>query len=304
MSGKLVEIGVKKTIEKINKEKKLHLDFDIRNPSEVRIEPDIILVEEKKIKREPNVFLEVKRVSETDRWSGLTLEQQASMIEGSKGKKMYIISASLNCDELKDNNPKSGDILGMYLKQITNSKEFKNFANLNLYTKLEYVLSMEDLEEFGTKFPKNKLFYETSIFNEVNGIINSNGSLRKGINIKTTYSNFDSQLTILTKEKIKDKEYGTFKIKGKSFSILEKKNPKSTIQYIQCNSNVIISNNVFGKFHLDNGKIYQFNLLTIGRDPILKRDNIFISKRRINELINEKKIEKPEVELKKISKTI
>ena len=57
MSGKLVEIGVKKTIEKINKEKKLHLDFDIRNPSEVRIEPDIILVEEKKSKENQMYFL-------------------------------------------------------------------------------------------------------------------------------------------------------------------------------------------------------------------------------------------------------
>ena len=59
----------------------------------------------------------------------------------------------------------------MYLKQITNSIEFKNFADL-IYTKLEYVLSMEDLENLN-KISKNKLFYETSIFNEVNMIINS-----------------------------------------------------------------------------------------------------------------------------------
>ena len=66
----------------------------------------------------------------------MTLDQKKSMIEGANGKEMYIISASLNCDNLKNNNPKSGDILGMYLKQITNNNEFNGFSDLNLYAKL------------------------------------------------------------------------------------------------------------------------------------------------------------------------
>jgi len=304
MSGKLVEIGVKKMIEKKTKSKSLKLDFELRNPSEVRIEPDIIRVIEKKTERSPNVFTEIKRASETDRWSGLTLDQKKSMIEGANGKEMYIISASLNCDNLKNNNPKSGDILGMYLKQITNNNEFNGFSDLNLYAKLEYVLSMNDLETFGNEFLKDTLFYETSIFNEVKNIFKKDGSLRSGISVVENKSFFNGKIYLYTPNGQGDDEKGIFNVKGDSFSILEKVNPKSIKKFILCHSNVFVYNKIFGGFHLKKGKVYQFNLFTVGRDPKLKRDNIFISKKRIEELIKNGEIQNPESRLEEISKNI
>lgn len=56
-----------------------------------------------------------------------------------------------------------------------------------------------------------------------------------------------------------------------------------------------IENNIFGKFYLEKNKFYTFNLVTLGRDPKLKRNNLFISKKRIYQLIEEGKIRKPEV---------
>ena len=89
-----------------------------------------------------------------------------------------------------------------------------------------------------------------------------------------------------------------------SFSILEKVNPKSIKKFILCHSNVFVYNKIFGEFHLKKGNVYQFNLFPVGRDPKLKRDNIFISKKRIEELIKNGEIQNPESRLEEISKNI
>jgi len=51
-------------------------------------------------------------------------------------------------------------------------------------------------------------------------------------------------------------------------------------------------------------KFYTFNLATVGRDPKLKRNNLFISKRRIYQLLEEGLIKKPETIVNKITKYI
>lgn len=63
---------------------------------------------------------------------------------------------------------------------------------------------------------------------------------------------------------------------------------------------MILSNNIFGEFTLKQGKFYSFNLATVGRDPKLKRNNVFIAKRRVYQLINENKIRKPDDIVKEI----
>ena len=90
-----------------------------------------------------------------------------------------------------------------------------------------------------------------------------------------------------------------FKICG-SFEIFYKKSSS----YIKCTTDVDVYNDIFGYFSLKEGNFYNFNLLTIGRDPILKRNNIFIAKNRIFQLISESKINNTANILQKIAEFI
>jgi hypothetical protein len=163
---------------------------------------------------------------------------------------------------------------------------------------------MSDLESFGNEFLKDTLFYETSIFNEVKNIFKKDGGLRSGIRIAENKSDFHDTIRLYTPNGEGDNEKGIFNVQGNSFSILEKVNPKSTKKFILCHSDVLVHNRIFGTFNLKKDKVYQFNLFTVGRDPKLKRDNIFISKKRIEELIKNGKIQNPESRLEEISKNI
>ena len=92
---------------------------------------------------------------------------------------------------------------------------------------------------------------------------------------------------------------GKFKIEG-SFKLFHKKSKT----FIECLSDVKIENNVFGFFKLEKNNFYNFNLETIGRDPKLKRNNIFISKRRIYQLLEKNLIANPEKILLEIAQEI
>ena len=100
-----------------------------------------------------------------------------------------------------------------------------------------------------------------------------------------------------------DKKHGLFHIQG-DFDLYIKKNPKSTGWYIHCLSAVKIKSMVFGKYELEKGTIYDFLLHTLGRDPILKRNNLFIAKRRVYQLIDENILSKPDELLQEIAKII
>ena len=83
-------------------------------------------------------------------------------------------------------------------------------------------------------------------------------------------------------------EISTFKVSG-DFNLIYKKQKT----YIECIINCYIENNIFGTFLLEKSKFYAFNLITVGRDPKLKRNNLFISKRRIYQLIKNGQIAEP-----------
>ena len=69
-------------------------------------------------------------------------------------------------------------------------------------------------------------------------------------------------------------------------------------------SDVYLENNIFGKFKLEAQKFYSFNLITVGRDPKLKRNNLFIAKNRIYQLIEEELIKQPDYIIKEIASKI
>jgi len=296
--GKLTEVGIKRMIEQLAPIK-CGLDFDMKNPSEVRVEPDIITINENGKIREPKIFTEIKNTSVNDRWIGVTDEQLSSMKEGSNGRKIYMIYSSLKGAEIKDNS-KTSDFVGMYLKHISGLKIFNNFSNLSAQAKLEFILTSDELEKYGIPFPAGDLTYETNLFDGPKTIHKKDGSLRSGIELDNEYKSYNGKLHVKRKGGQTDDKHGLFNISG-DFDIYTKVNEKSIRSYINCLSDVEISNQTFGDYKLQKGFTYNFVLETLGRDPILKRNNLFIAKRRVYQLITKNIISDPIVTMKEIS---
>lgn len=302
--GKLTEIGVGKILRDFNHNKLYLLDFEIKGTKLVSTEPDIIKVVENNIARDPNVFVEIKNTSDNDRWIGLTEEQFNTIKRSSQGKPIYMIYASLMSD-MFNNNPKTVDLTGMFLKEIEDKKRsqiFEKFADLNAKCRVEFVISADDLEKYSYAFEKGMKMYETNLFEEKNrASIYSTGGLRNDVIAVEDYDNVDSKINIELEKGVPPEklEIGVFNIRG-SFKILSKKKKS----YIECFTDVEAENSIFGKFNLEKGRIYSFNLMTLGRDPLLKRNNVFISKRRVYQLIEDDKVRKPEVVIEEIAKNI
>ncbi|HOG15317.1 MAG TPA: hypothetical protein PK674_01895 [Candidatus Absconditabacterales bacterium] len=302
--GKLTEIGIEKIFTEFNKNKAYILDFDIKSNSQVKDEPDIVKIKEQNKFREPNVFVEIKNTSESDRWIGLTEEQFSTIKRSAGNKEIYMIYASLR-SETRENNPKTTDLTGMFLKEIEDknkSEIFQKFANLNAECKIEFIISSKDLDKFSYPFERGMNMYETNLFNEKKSTsFYSKNSIRKDVLKIDEYKNFDNtmELSIETNLYPEKDEISKFKVNG-SFNLIQKK--KKT--YIECISDVYIENDIFGYFNLKKDKFYSFNLATVGRDPKLKRNNLFIAKNKVYQLLESGKIRKPEIIVKEIVKKI
>jgi len=281
--GKLTEIFVKRIIESLNQDKEVILDFSIKSTSAVTEDPDIIKVNENGNERLPNLFIEIKNTSDDDRWIGLTEKQLSSMKKGCKERQIFIIYSSIS-SYTNQKSPHSKDLLGMYLKKITNHAIFDEFSDLNAKAKLEFIISDQDLENFGIKCKKGSYMYETELFKGPVNIRKINGELRKNIKKISSKQNYKGKINIPLTDDSYDNEKSEFFIQG-SFNIYRKQNPKTIRQYIECLSDVTIHNEIFGQFFLKKDNIYNFHLETIGRDPTLRRNNLFISKRRVYQLL-------------------
>lgn len=298
--GKLVEIGVKEILKSINPQKDYILDFDIKKVNEVSKEPDILKISERGIGRAPNLFVEIKNTSASDRWAGLTEEQLQTSKKASGESRVYIIGASIeNSQEGK--TAKEKDFVGSYLREVTQGELFKRFADIsNAEINVEYAFSAEDLEKNGKRFAKNSYLYETEVFTEVSRLVYGQaigGKFRKSKN-----TNIDS-LVPHKVSSLPPPDFGQFTISGK-VDILQKTNPKSMRIYLVCHSNVQIKNEVLGIFNLLKNKIYLFNPGTLGRNPVLDRNNIWIAKRKISQLIESGDLPSASDSLKKIARTI
>lgn len=302
--GKLTEIGIEKILTEFNSKKIYILDFDIKSNSQVMDEPDIVHIKEATSIRNPNLFVEIKNTSENDRWVGLTEEQFNTIKRSAGDNPIYMIYASLRSDTI-DNNPKTTDLTGMFLKEIEDknkSEIFQKFANLNAECKIEFIISSKDLENFAYPFERGMNMYETKLFEEkkVSSFYSKDGTRKDVLEIKE-YNKFNGTMKLEIEKGLypeKD-EISNFKVTG-DFKIIDKKKKS----FIECVSNVEVENGIFGKFHLKAGKFYGFNLVTLGRDPKLKRNNLFISKKRIYQLIEEGQIRKPELIIEEIAKKI
>jgi hypothetical protein len=302
--GKLTEIGVEKIFTEFNNKKKYILDFDIKTNSEVKDEPDIIYIMEEDKQILANVFVEIKNTSITDRWIGLTEEQFNTIKRSAKENKIYMVYASLRSQTV-NNNPKTADLTGMFLKEIEDHKKseiFQKFSNLNAECKIEFIISADDLTVFAYPFERGMNMYETNLFQEKKSTsFYSRDGIRKDVLEIKEFKKNDSVMKLEIEKNIypEKEDIANFKIKG-DFKLIYKK--KKT--FIECLSDVYVDNNIFGTFFLQKGKFYGFNLETLGRDPKLKRNNLFISKKRIYQLIENNKISQPEKIVLEIVKDI
>lgn len=302
--GKLTEIGIEKILTLNNKDKDYILDFDIKSNSKVKDDPDITSIREKDICREPNIFIEIKNTSGNDRWIGLTEEQFNTIKRSAGNRKIYMVYASIRSETI-DNNPKTTDLTGMFLKEIEDcekSEIFQKFANLNAECKIEFILSSGDLDEFSYPFERGMNMYETRLFEEKKiTSFYSKAGIRKDVLSIEEFADFNSEMKLEIEKGLfpEKEEIATFKIRG-NFKLIHKR--KKT--FIECLSKVYLANDIFGKFILQEEKFYSFNLATVGRDPKLKRNNLFIAKNRVYQLIDDGKIEKPQEVIEKIADNI
>lgn len=302
--GKLTEIGVEKILSINEPSKHYILDFDIKGTSVVMDEPDIIKVLIGKEYREPNFHIEIKNTSDNDRWIGLTEEQFNTIRRSANGKQIYFIYASI-FSPLSDDNPKRSNLTGMFLREIEDTQKsqiFQEFVKLNAKCRIEFIFSSEDLINFGYPFEKGMNMYETQLFKEVkiNSVFSKNG-FRKDIIKQEEYKSEDTIIHLELNNGIKpENEYFSKILITGHFKLLSKMRSKFIIPI----SPVNISSGIFGDFLLEAGNVYNFSLKTLGRDPKLKRNNLFIAKRKVIQLMEKNILRQPDELIKSIATQI
>lgn len=277
--GKIVESCVVEILEKFNR-KKYELDFQVHDAGDR--DPDIIAISERGVRRAPKIFVEIKNIEDRDRWIGLTEEQFQTVakneIVGRQLDKIFIIYATIK--NKSESNGKWDDLLGVFLKSTTDSKLYGRFTDLkNLYVEIKLVLTAKELSEVGTRFEKGYYFYETEIFEEADPKIKDSPKLRK---MKTANN-------ILPKFR-RDKSYpypqkfGDISFRGK-IEVYHKQNDKSNRMFVYCLTDVKVFNKVIGSFSLSKGKLYEYKPGTVGRNPVLNRNNLWIAKRNAENVL-------------------
>ena len=80
------------------------------------------------------------------------------------------------------------------------------------------------------------------------------------------------------------KEFGEFRLKGQ-VTLFIKTNDKSKRIYLDGHSNGYMENKSLGRFELKSGKMYELFFTTMGRNPVLSRNNLWIARRNVNNII-------------------
>ncbi|HEY7535057.1 MAG TPA: hypothetical protein VH878_03845, partial [Thermodesulfobacteriota bacterium] len=284
--GKVVETGVVDILRKLNPDKKYGLDFEVHDSG--NFDPDIINIEEKNNLRKPKLFVEIKNIGQNDRWIGLTEEQFLTMkknsIVGDNLDKILIIFATIR--NKKSSVAKRDDLLGVYLKSSLNSKLYESFSDPeDLYVEVVLALTSRELDEKGTHFEKNYYFFETEIFQECKpNLLKRNGlTLTKANGILPRFQ-YDKKLPY-------PERFGDIKYNGE-IGLYHKSNDKSNRMYIQCISDVTVSNEIIGSFHLKKDYTYEYMPRTVGRNPVLNRNNIWIAKRNVDNVLKHTTVER------------
>lgn len=274
VGGKAIEIGVKGMLDRLNKNKKMVLDFSIYEKGKKAQDPDIIKVEEEEKERDPRLFVEIKNLGKSNRWLGLSEEQFKTTKDKVNGdlNKIALVYATLIDDET--DSTKRNDLLGAFLKIATKeeyAKLFNDFVNVGkISVRAGFVITGRDLEENGVKFTTEDFVYETEIFEE---------SIQKTDSLEEVRIEGD----ILPRFQ-PDKHYpypvkiGDIKFTGK-LKVFLKENEKSERMYVKCDSDVVVKNKVLGEFRLSKDKIYKYSPGVAGRNPEMFGDSRWMATR-------------------------
>lgn len=304
--GKLIEVGCCRILEKFGKEnKKLYPDFKIYDDKEVgdRSDPDITKVKINNLFREPNLFLEVKRLSSNSDWIGPRKHQFK------EGKNGFMIHATIKFDD--ENYFKGKDIIASIWKKLIDSKydnkiNFERFSDFgNLTVKVDYIYPFSLIREKGHYFKKGEIIPET-IFPSSVSIINRDGSIRRNFSKVAEHRGNETKVINM---KIEPQtrtaspvcpDYSEWRLDG-SFDIYVKDNK----EYLYCLSPVKMFNNIFGLYNLEKGISYRFFFKNkLGKNTYKNIDDYWFSKNRLNELIKNDTRLNLELQMKEIIEAI
>ena len=301
LPGKLVEIGTCKILEKFSTDKTYVPDFKIYSNFEVgkRSDPDITEIIDNGAPRKPNTFIEIKRSSPEDDWMGPRMHQFIGKQSG------YMIHTSIYFNDKK--GPKERDIIASALQKLIsiNSFDLSEFSDFeDLECKIEYIYSFQDVLEKGHLFKAGDIIPKTDIYKSVN-IIKKDGGFRKGFELIEECSG-DYNFKMKWDDKSEYKTYSDWQVQGKFKRFINLSNNK---EYIHSISNVNMFNDVLGKFKLKDNESYKFwfeNKLgkRDGVDLTKNIDDYWFTKKRLDELIQDKQINSVEENIFSISKEI
>ncbi|MHA1971741.1 MAG: hypothetical protein ACTSW1_02040 [Candidatus Hodarchaeales archaeon] len=297
--GKVTEMGVASILN--SQDKMCVIDLGIHTiTDENRTDPDIIKIRENGQERDPAVFVEIKLISSNDRWLGLTLEQydtikQNSLIHGDLSN-IFLIYATVDCN----NADSKVDLLGTYLKNKIGGELFEEYPDEGeLFIKIRHILTGKELEENGTHFLKDSYLYETNLFTKAG---RNDSRYAKNYEQYSRFTKYETDSDILpivmNNNNPPPTEIGDFYIEG-NYTLVHKQNDKSERLFILPESEVTIRNEVLGKYQLQPNLVYFAHLTTCGRDPVLKRNNIWVPLRNLHN-ITEKTVNQRIEEIKEL----
>ena len=157
------------------------------------------------------------------------------------------------------------------------------FADIDdIYLEIKSVINAKELTENCLKFDKGSLFYETEI-------LGPEITETKANKIRTSEyetKNFKNEVLpiIMMNSYPAPKEFGEFRLEGQA-TLFIKTNDKSKRIYLDCHSDGYIENKSLGRFELKNGKMYELFFTTIGRNPVLSRNNLWIARLNVHKII-------------------
>lgn len=305
--GKLNEIAVAKLLS-TGSQKVCTVDNQIYSNYEVGIKtiPDIVgVIEESVGLRDPKLYVEVKKISESDQWLGIHSDQLKSILRDSKIalERIYLIFAEVYFQDKK--NRKQQDFLGAFLNSTINggAVKFQEFSSLSdLRCKIHYVVAVTDLQKFGHEFKAGDIIPELHCA-DAKQVFRSDGQLWKGLRILKTLKG----LNHLEAPGIDGKRYayGKFNCRG-DVQVIQKIGGSRT--YLSILSDTTIENEFFGELCFKKGETIFFNiknkLAGLQGSKSKTKSDWWISRRKLEQIVDQGKIAKTEDLIRRIQKSI
>lgn len=287
--GKLNEIAVSKLLSAGNKKRCL-VDNQIYSNYEVGIKtiPDIVgVIEHGGIQRKPKLYIEVKKISESDQWLGIHSDQLNSILRSSEVRTSQIILIFAEVYFQDNKSRKQQDFLGAFLKSSDNNSSvtFEKFSDLDdLRCKIHYIINIRDLQKYGHEFKAGDIIPECN-FAEAKQVYRSNGNLWKGLRITKTL-NGENKINAPGVDG-KKYSYGDFICKG-NVQLIKKIGSSRT--YLSLLSDTTLSSDYFGELKLKKGEIVFFNiknkLAGLQGAKVKSKSDWWISKGKLEQIIS------------------